>query len=79
VFVDLDRGYLPVMLSGTVEHSEVDSEGLVLLIGLNGVIYETTRLELGEDGKSRFAVILSDEGFVDGENLVEFLVIRDEL
>ncbi len=73
--VDLDGGFLPAQVLGTIRAADNLVDDVVLAVGVNGRIAAVTRSYHEDDGVVRFAAIIPPDSLVDGANdIVVYLV-----
>ena len=74
--VDPESGFLPALVSGTLEMVEPPVESPFLAVVLNGTIRATTRSFRGADGALRFSAMVPEESFRAGSNDLEIFVLE---
>jgi hypothetical protein len=74
--VDPESGFLPALVSGTLEMDEPPAESLFLAIVLNGTIRAAPRTYRSADGVLRFSAMVPEESFRAGANDVEIFVLK---
>ena len=74
--VDPESGFLPALVSGTLEMDEPPAETPFLAIVLNGTIRAAPRTFRSADGALRFSAMVPEESFRAGANDVEIFVLK---
>ena len=74
--VRLDRGLVPVWLRGRILGADPGGSAISVAVALNRVMVATTETFLNPRGQVRFASLLPEKRFRDGENGLEMFVIE---
>lgn len=74
--VDLDSGFLPALVSGTIEGPTPPAEPVFLAIAMNGTIRASTRTFRDAEGRVRFSAMVSEAAFRPGPNDLEIFLLE---
>jgi hypothetical protein len=73
--VDLDSGFVPARVAGSVESPTLGEERLELAVALNGVVWALARTYQHAGNRAYFSAMLPESAFRDGANRAEVFVV----
>ncbi len=76
--VDLDSGFIPARVRGTLVSAPEQKQQWRIAIAINDKIGAVTRVYRDENGANRFSAMLPEQFFIQGKNRMQLYLIKED-